>query len=213
MSGMTHLVDQQHCQLACPDLDSLASGWWTLAMRAWPALFPVLAAVLAVTACSGSRAVHASSPVHAESPAARLTAQPQVGCDQIIRETNAPDRTIVLGMIAVPPAYLPGANPTGSEPWRYYWKYSLAIRANSPAVIVTIPQASRYAAAISWGNGLGPLTSLRLLSCPRQLGSWNVYAGGFYLRSAAGCVPVVFAVGRRAVTLRFGLGRRCSAAT
>jgi hypothetical protein len=182
-------------------------------MKALSAVFLALAAVLAVTACSGSRAAHVSRAVQVEPSTARLAAQPQVGCDQIIRQTNAPNRRIVLGVIAVPPSYLPGAYPTGSTPWRYYWKYGLAIRANSPAVLITIPRASRYSAAISWGNGLGPLASLRLLSCPRQLGSWNVYAGGFYLRSASGCVPVVFGVGRRTVTLRFALSRRCSAAT
>ena len=182
-------------------------------MRPPWALFAVLAVVLAVTACSGSPAVPVSRTVHTRSPTTTLAAQPQVGCDQIIRETNAPGRRIVLGVIAVPPAYLPGANPTGSAPWRYYWKYGLAIRASSPAVVVSVPPASRHDAAISWGNGLGPVMSLRLLPCPRQLGHWNVYAGGFYLRSAAGCVPVVFEAGRRAVTLRFGLSRRCSAAT
>lgn len=119
----------------------------------------------------------------------------------------------MLGVIAIPPTYLTGANPTGSEPWRYYWKYSLAIRSNSPPVLVTIPPTSRNAAAISWGNSLGPVTSLRLLSCPRQLGRWNVYAGGFYLHSAAGCVPVVFEVGRQAETLLFALSRRCRAGT
>jgi hypothetical protein len=182
-------------------------------MKALWALFPVLAAVLAVTACSGSSPVQVKRSVESRPPAARLAAQPQVGCDQIIRETSAPGSRIVLGVIAVPPAYLPGAGaPNGSDPWRYYWKYGLAIRANSPAVVITVPQASRSGAAISWGNGLGPLTSLRLLTCPRQLGSWNVYAGGFYTRSAAGCVPVVFAVGRRAVTLQFALGRHCGPA-
>jgi hypothetical protein len=182
-------------------------------MTPFSAALPVLAVVLAVTACGGSAAVHESSTAHAGSPSARPVAEPKIGCDQIIRFTNAPARRIVLGAVAVRPAYLPEANPTGSAPWRHYWKYSLAIRAGSPVVVVTIPQASRHDAAISWGNGLGPVTSLRLLTCPRQLGRWNVYAGGFYLHSAAGCLPVVFAVGRRALTLRFGLSRHCSAVT
>ena len=38
---------------------------------------------------------------------------------------------------------------------------------------------------------------------------WNAYAGGFYLRSRSACVPLKFRVGRRAKTVRFGLGKRC----
>jgi hypothetical protein len=35
------------------------------------------------------------------------------------------------------------------------------------------------------------------------------YAGGFQLRVRAACVPLVFRVGRRSATARFGLGRAC----
>src|SRR5215469_11320857 len=81
-----------------------------------------------------------------------------------------------------------------------------ACSAPGPAVLITVPQAWRHRAAIGWGNDPGAVSSLRLLRCPPQLGLWNAYAGGFYLRSASGCVPLVFAIARRATTLRFAIG-------
>jgi hypothetical protein len=38
---------------------------------------------------------------------------------------------------------------------------------------------------------------------------WDGYAGGFYLRSAAACVPLVFRIGDRSTTVLFSVGRRC----
>jgi hypothetical protein len=175
-------------------------------MRALLALLQVLTAALVITSCSGP------GPGPAKPPAAPVASPPRVGCDQAIRQTGAPGGRIVLGVLAVPPARLPRAVPTGSTPWRYFRKYGLAIRANSPAVLITIPAAWRHRAAISWGNNTGAVSSLRLLRCPRQLGAWNGYAGGFYLRSASGCVPVLVEIGWRTATLRFAIGRSCSPA-
>ena len=36
------------------------------------------------------------------------------------------------------------------------------------------------------------------------------YSGGFFLRSRAACVPLVFRVGSRSAVVRFGVGRRCA---
>jgi hypothetical protein len=131
-----------------------------------------------------------------------------------MQQSGAPGPPIVLGALAVPPAHLARAVRAGSRPWAYFRKYGLVIRADSPAVLVTVPQAWRRRVAISWGNNVGAVSSLRILSCPPQpgLGSWNGYPGGFWLRSAVGCAPVRFQVGRRAVTLLFAIGRRCSSA-
>jgi hypothetical protein len=188
-------------------------------MKVPAAVLVVLAAAVLVTSCSGSGTVHAPGTGHGSSArqvrpqAARLDAQPQVGCDQAIQQVGPPGGRILFGVLAVPPAVLPGrGGPTGAVPWRYFWKYGLVIRADSPAVLVTIPGAARHRAAIAWGS-VGPASSLRLLSCRQQLGPWKGYAGGFYLTSASGCVPVTFAVGRRSVTLVFAVNRRCSAAT
>jgi hypothetical protein len=174
-------------------------------MRARPALLAALAAALAMGGCSGP------GPVHRKPSATELPAARNIGCDQAIIQVGAAETNrTVLGVIQVPPAHLSAAVPTGSEPWSYFRKYGLAIRANSPAVLVTVPPAWRHAAAIVWGNNAGPFSSLRLLRCPAQVGPWNAYAGGFYLHSSSGCVPLVVQVGRRTVTLQFAIGRKCA---
>jgi hypothetical protein len=153
-------------------------------MRALTALLLVLAATVTVTACSGP------SPAGNGRPRIAPLASPQtVGCD-----------------LAPPPAHLEQAAPTAARPWAYFAKWGIAIRAGSPAVLITVPQTWRHRAGISWGNNLGVVSSLRLLSCPRQPGAWNVYAGGFYLRSPSGCVPLAFHVGRQTATLSFAIG-------
>lgn len=74
-------------------------------------------------------------------------------------------------------------------------------------MLITVPQPWRNRAGIGWGNNLGPVSSLRLLSCPQQTGAWNAYAGGFYLRSPFGCVPLTFHIGRHTAALRFAIGK------
>ncbi len=66
--------------------------------------------------------------------------------------------------------------------------------------------------AIIWGNGnydAGSSIQLAGVCGTRDTGVGNAYAGGFYLRSRTACVPLVFRVGDRSATLRFGIGRRC----
>jgi hypothetical protein len=172
-------------------------------MRAFPALLPVLTVALALSGCSGP------GPVQVKPSTARLDLPRAVHCDQIIQQAGAPGGRILFGVLAVPPARLNPAAPTDTRPWGYFAKFGLVIRADSPAVLVTVPQASRYRAAIAWGSNVGPVSSLRLLSCPRLVGAWNGYAGGFYLHSASGCVRLVFEIGRRTVTRRFAIGRSC----
>jgi hypothetical protein len=209
LGGVPHLVadaepaGQPHAREWDPDgLLFSDPRWWTLVMRALSALLPVFAA-LVVAGCSNS------GPVHVGKPAAPLGSARTVGCDQAIQQIGAPGGRILFGVLAVPPAQLERAVTTGSLPWAYFRKYGLSIRANSPAVLVTIPKVWRNRAAIGWGNDVGAVSSLRLLSCPRQQGAWSSYAGGFYLRSAAGCVPVVFETRRKTATVRFAIGRSC----
>jgi hypothetical protein len=114
----------------------------------------------------------------------------------------------------VPPADLEPGAPTAARPWAYFSKYGIAVRADSPAVLIAVPREWQDRAAIGWGVNIGAVSSVRLLSCPRQVGPWNAYAGGFYLRSASGCVPLVFEVGRQTATLRFVIGDgHCGPAT
>jgi hypothetical protein len=116
----------------------------------------------------------------------------------------------VLGVIAVPPAYMKQVVPTGEQPWAYWHKQGLVIRATRQSVTVTVPKESRKRAAITWGNSGGPVSSLRIEGCKAT--SANVgyaFAGGFLLRSPSACIPLTFRVGRRSATVRFGLGQRC----
>jgi len=117
---------------------------------------------------------------------------------------------VVLGVVAVPPAYIPQTVETGSEPWRYWSKSGLVIKANSPPVDVSVPPRWRARASIGWGNRDG--SHLRFAPCPPSsaLGDWNPYTGGFYLRSRSACVPLTFRVGDRSATVRFGVGKRCA---
>lgn len=78
------------------------------------------------------------------------------------------------------------------------------------AVSVLVPKEWRLRVAISWG-GSGSVSTLRFSGCGDSplVKGWNGYAGGFYLRAARACVPLVFKRGRESKTLRFGLGERC----
>jgi|GEM_PF-3001190 len=141
--------------------------------------------------------------------------RPIVPCDEIILDTKFPYRTgayrQVLGAVAVPPSYLRQVVPTHSKPWAYWRKAGLVVRAGSPQITVTVPTAWRSRAAITWGNGSAghDSASLAIASCHGTATVGHAYAGGFYLRSASACVPIVFQVGRRRATIRFGIGRRC----
>jgi hypothetical protein len=117
---------------------------------------------------------------------------------------------LVLGAVSVPPAYLAQVVPTGETPWAYWRKAGLVVRAGGQAVSISVPPAWRARAAIAWGYGnQGVFDSLRMESCPGPAGRGLAYSGGFYLRSPSACLPLVFRVGRRSETVRFGIGRRC----
>jgi hypothetical protein len=117
---------------------------------------------------------------------------------------------MVFGAVSVPPFHLPQRPiQVRAGPWHYWHKAGLLIRAGSPPVVITVPQSWRHRAAITWGSNAGIVSKLQLGNCPQPRGTWNAYAGGFYLRSAAACVPLVFRVGQHSRTVRFGIGRHC----
>jgi len=75
---------------------------------------------------------------------------------------------------------------------------------------VSVPAAWRTRAAIKWGyGGNGQFRALTFGRCGDDRNVGYAYAGGFLLRSAAACVPLVFRVGAHSTTVRFGIGRRC----
>ena len=117
---------------------------------------------------------------------------------------------LVLGAAAVPPAYQAQVVPTGETPLAYWRKAGLVVRAGGPAVSISVPPAWRARAAIAWGYGnKGVFDTLRIAGCPGPPGRGLAFSGGFYLRLPSACLPLVFHVGRRSETVRFGIGRRC----
>jgi hypothetical protein len=117
---------------------------------------------------------------------------------------------LVLGAVSVPPVYLAQVVPTGEIPWTHWRKAGLVVRAGGQAISISVPSAWRGRAGITWGNGgHGVFDSLRIAGCPRSPTRGLAYAGGFYLRSASACLPLVFRVGRRSETVHFGIGSHC----
>jgi hypothetical protein len=142
-----------------------------------------------------------------------------VTCDESIATTKFPylgdtqpryRYRLVLGAASVPPAYQQQVVATHERPWSYWRKAGLIVRAGAGLVTVAVPKEWRSRAAITWGNGgRGVFSSVRFTGCGSNPKSGNAYAGGFYLASASACLPLVFRVGTRAATVRFGIGREC----
>jgi hypothetical protein len=168
--------------------------------------------VLRIAALLGAIALSVLTGVTAR--AAPSSPLPTVGCDQIIGPVKSPRQARyrpVLGYLSVPPPYLAQVvRVRGFAPWVYWRKAGLVVRDGRVAVSVSVPEAWRKRAAITWGN-TGIVSSLRIAACLPSSVGWHAYAGGFYLRSRAACVPLVFRMGKRRATVRFGIGRRCGA--
>jgi hypothetical protein len=153
----------------------------------------------------------------ARTPAAVLART--VPCDEIILRTKFPyvgnsrprfRYRLVLDVLSVPPAYMEQVVPTHTRPWAYWRKQGLVVRASGQSVTIVVPRAWRTRAGIAWGyGGHGVFSSLRIAGCGSDANVGNAYSGGFYLRSRSACVPLIFRVGTRSATVRFGVGRRC----
>ena len=142
-----------------------------------------------------------------------------VPCNEIIASTQFPylggyqarfRYRQVLGVISAPPAFMEQVVPTHRTPWAYFHKQGLVLRGSGESVTVTVPRAWRDKAGIAWGyGGHGVFSSLRIVGCGSDPRVGNAYSGGFYLRSRSACLPLVFRVGRRSATVRFGVGQAC----
>jgi hypothetical protein len=126
---------------------------------------------------------------------------------------------VVLGDVAVPPAYLPPAQrvglprpPVANRPWRYGWKTEVAYRGGRPPVTISVPAGwQRRVSLFGGASGTAAAAStLRIPSCPPR-GAWNNFAWIFYLSQPTACVPLQVQVPGRTATVWFGFGTRCPA--
>ncbi|MGH3009875.1 MAG: hypothetical protein ACRDLM_10800 [Gaiellaceae bacterium] len=166
-------------------------------------------AAIALLAAVASATAAAAAPIRPQRtvPCAEsidTTPFPYIGNSQPQQRYRA-----VLDAVSVPPAYLQQVIATRQQPWRYWHKAGLVVRAGHHAVTITVPSRWRTGAAIVWGNSGGPYESLRIAGCNGNPHTGNAYAGGFYLRSGAACVPLTFTVGDRSAVVRFGIGTHC----
>ncbi len=166
---------------------------------------------LALGACCGLAQLAATTPPQ----------QRTVGCDERIDETRFPyggssdpryRARLVLDAVSAPPATIPQSSPTESRPWTHFSKWGLVVRGGrGDDVSVTVPRAWRSRVAISWGNGQhGVFHTLRFPRCGDDSARGNAYAGGFFLRRAADCIPLRVRVGGRTSLVWFGIVRRCA---
>lgn len=84
----------------------------------------------------------------------------------------------VLGVVAVPPAYMRQVVSSSQKLWPYWHKQGLVIRATGESVTVTVPKLWRRRAAITWGNGGDPVSSLRIAGCAASRTVGRAYAVG-----------------------------------
>jgi hypothetical protein len=142
--------------------------------------------------------------------------EPTVGCEQIALRARSGVEDgfrVLLGAVSVPGSQYIAAEAvrTHQQDWPYFRNAGLAVRAGTVAVRVEVPEGWRDRIALSWG-GSPTSTSVRFAACPAASGRvWNAYAGGFYLRSQADCVPLHVRVGGTSTTVRVGVGRACGA--
>ena len=174
----------------------------------------VLGAMVLLASCTGT---HGRGP---GGPATSANAITTAGtgtpaCDnQATGFVRSPGRAagsqLVLGRISVYAGYSQMPVPvTGNGPWRYWQKRGILILAGTGPVQISVPPSWRRQAAITYGT-TGIVSSLVLTACRQPSGVWDGYAGGIYLRAATSCVPLLFAIGNKSVTIRFSITGRCS---
>jgi hypothetical protein len=148
------------------------------AIRGWLRRATALAGAVLIVACTARPGMSATGSHPAAQPPVAASAD---GCQLPVGNEPSPEGEIVLGIISLGPDFLQPAVPVHQRWWRYWQKHGLWIRAGHQAVTITVPRAWRNRAAITWGVNVGIASTLRLPGCPAGRGTWNGYAGGFYL--------------------------------
>ncbi len=148
-------------------------------------------------------ALIAATVVGVTARAASVVPARTVPCQEIIDHPDFPFAgfpsfryRVVLGVVSAPPPFLGQPVALREGPWPYWLKVGLVVEAGAPSVSIRVPERWN---SIQIAGGCGTTDP----------GVGNAYAGGFYSRSRAACVPLVFRVGGRRATVRFGIGRRC----
>jgi hypothetical protein len=177
----------------------------------------VLGAMALLTACTGTHGSGPGGPAGSANAVSTAGAGAPACPDQsggVSGFVRSPDlgagTQIVFGRVAVSTSYLQMPVPvTADGSWRYWQKRGILIRAGTGPVLVSVPPSWRHRAAITWGaNGI--VGSLMLTACRQPPDVWDAYAGGIYLRSITSCVPLVFAIGAKSITVRLSVAGRCS---
>lgn len=136
-----------------------------------------------------------------------------VGCGDIVGTTGSGrvgGYRVVLGVVSAPRRFLPGITRVPEfAPFPFWRKAGMVIRSSTETVTVSVPKALRSRLRISWGNPARMATAVRFTPCPSARPTWNGYAGGFFLRGGPACVPLIFTVGGKQASLRFGVDRQC----
>jgi hypothetical protein len=170
----------------------------------------VLAATVLLASCTGGPAHAPASPVTSAAVGAPACGYRPSGVVGYTRSPGfAAGARLVLGRVSVDTGDADRPVPVqGNEPWRYWQKRGILILAGTGPVSVSVPSSWRGRAAITWGNK-GIVGSLVLTACRQPSGVWDAYAGGIYTRAVTACVPLVFTLGGRSVTVPVSLAGRC----
>jgi hypothetical protein len=174
------------------------------------------ALVAALALAGGCGGTEETAPPPTTVSATPKSTLPSVACEESIggaRYSGTDEGArILLGAISVPPDYRPEPGvPSGDKRWPYVVEVDVVFRAEQPPVEIAVPKEWRKRVAISLGN-TKLASSLRVAPCPNNGLPWNAFTLGFNLQERTACVPLVFRVGARSRTARFGLGKRCTGA-
>jgi len=144
----------------------------------------------------------------------------RVGCDNVIGSEstqevkNGGHWRLVLGATSVPISIQRAFAAPHFQRWRYWSKQGVAVLAGpGPPVEISLAPSWTEKARLTWGNGLPRGTTVVFSRCARLSSArgqtWLAYAGGFYINSPRGCVPLRIHVGRATASVTVGIGRRC----